>query len=525
MKFSFSPQFYIYGILAFVACVVTWDVSSVMLFPAPKDAYNTVRFGYDTASRRLATDDGYEYVNPNDTYSPNQYVKYGHKLTGQEFSTDMSYLERALYTPIIIFALGLVALILFNLGLLCRCCFQSCRCMPSQENESAFKRNALILRIFFFLFLLIAIIIDQLVFLGNQDVDTGVKLINDQVAKLQLVLGNIENNAKLLQSYGYDMTDEYNAAKTSCASTHISGYDSEISTYQSSMDSLVSALKPVTKNLNNVHDYIQLYGIFYRNIALYIIWGLAILCCLLILFFFFLKTLTGMKCMLFFTMVTYALYLILGVPWVLVASIGGDLCMAPTANLLKSMPKDSDLRNIASYYATCIGNNTLQHDIDSGTSSLTAMNSSLTMLLTPPYIPTQNCPGNHDIQSLQGTMNYISYAVDGIELDLTCSPIQEIWFAMMNEGFCKNLYTGIFYIWGSQLVTSFFLFLLMVTMSMIYQYFDIVRIAPSGEDGDGKTPADHLGEDVGVEAHHHQEPAEMVKYELVFEDHSEQEKI
>jgi len=455
MKISSSSQIITCAIVAFLMFIVTWDVSSLIIssttttptlssFSSSSLQYFTTSLdANDYISRRLSNDDDYTlYNNVNDTYKPNQFVEYGHKLTGQKFSTKMSYLQRVLYTPIVIFGLGALALFLFNLGLLCRCCFQSCKCLPQQENEIKYKQNELILNICFYLFLILVLIIDQMVFLGNDSVDKGVHTIDTNIQSLQSIINDINTNAKLLQAYGYDLSIEYTAAESSCTSVYIQGYSNDIATYQSSMDDLVNSLHPVVKQLNNVHDYLSLYGIFYRQIALYIVWGLAIVCSLCIFFCKLIQTLNGMKCFLFFTMLVYCLYLILGIPWVLLTSLGGDLCMSPTSHLLSTLSSSSgstsQVYTLAHYYATCQGNNTLTQDIDTGMSSLYTMNSSLTLLLTPPSVPGYNCPGDTNVEDLQTTLNSISNTINVIDEELLCPPIQSIWFNSLNTGICEE---------------------------------------------------------------------------------------
>lgn len=41
---------------------------------------------------------------------------------------------------------------------------------------------------------------------------------------------------------------------------------------------------------------------------------------------------------------------------------------------------------------------------------------------------------------------------------------------MINSGFCGDLYEGLFFVWGGQLIVSFCLFWLAVMASLLYQY-------------------------------------------------------
>jgi hypothetical protein len=52
-----------------------------------------------------------------------------------------------------------------------------------------------------------------------------------------------------------------------------------------------------------------------------------------------------------------------------------------------------------------------------------------------------------------------------------CPPIQFQINNVLHEGICHDSFIGVYIIWISQYLTTFFLFLLTIMISLIYQYF------------------------------------------------------
>lgn len=128
------------------------------------------------SQRKLADD--FPYSNPNDTYTPSIFVKYGHQLSGMEFGTDMKYLERVSYAPIGLFALGFLSIFFLDWGLLFRCCCNCCKCEPKRNNEF-YARNRTCNYVWFYILCFLVLVFDQLVFIGNTNVDSGVTTTRD----------------------------------------------------------------------------------------------------------------------------------------------------------------------------------------------------------------------------------------------------------------------------------------------------------------------------------------------------------
>lgn len=436
---------------------------------------------------RLLTDDTFVYYNPNGTYSPSIFVKYGHSLTGETFEADTAYITRALYTPIVIFGLGLLAIVGLYLGMISRCCSESCKCLPDPLSQK-YDRNKTVNTVFFYLFSLLVLIFDQLVFIGNDSISSGTDSFQSALTSAKGIVNNLDEYSGDLVTEGDSLESEYTALQSSCvfASAADDDVSSYIDSFQSAASSLNSAISPIPAQLTDVDDYLEEYAVYYRNIALYVIWGLAIFISLLFIATRLCHSETGIKTSIAFGTIVYLLYLVLGIPWVLLTSIFGDLCMDPNFNIIKSLPASEDLRSIAVYYTTCVGNNTLQVYLDESVSGLTSLNDSIQALKT-------YCPNDANLVALQGTINEVGVTVDDISAQIACAPLQSIWNTVVLDSLCGDLYTGIFYIWGSQLVTSFCLFVLIWIAVFTYNYLDgnsNERVSPSEDDDDDDSEAD-----------------------------------
>ena len=55
---------------------------------------------------------------------------------------------------------------------------------------------------------------------------------------------------------------------------------------------------------------------------------------------------------------------------------------------------------------------------------------------------------------------------------LTCPPLQTTLNALINEGLCTNIPTGLFTVWLSMSAFAFMLFFLNFTTGILYRYFD-----------------------------------------------------
>lgn len=449
----------------FLTCIIVGLVAGIAWTATPLP---------QPAQRRLST---FVYDNPNDTYSPNQYVKYGHMFTGLDFEANQEYGQRLIYAPAITFILGLLSFFGLLCGLMSRMCCECGKCMPDVKDDK-YEQHRFYHTIVFYVLVVLVLVFDQLVFLGNGDIDKGTKTIDDSILGVRDIFQVLDNDSITLLAYGDDLSAEYTAAKTSCSYASAADLSSYIETYDDALSSFQKSTQDVVDNLNKIHHHNSQDGVLYRSIGLYVVWGFAIVSTIL----FAVGQLTQSACFskfaVFFGMTTYLLFILLGIIWLFLTSAMADICMDPSYNLVKSVPS-GDVQNLAYYYVSCVGNNTLQEDVDSGRGDLTTLNDSVTELLRPGY-----CPGNSDLLDMRATLNSIDVSFDDVIVNMECPPLRTLWFQFINDGLCDQMYTGLFYVWGSQLITSFFLFFLALTATVVYQYYGGIKVGVRDDDDD-----------------------------------------
>jgi hypothetical protein len=179
---AFYWSFFIFA-LASCVCASVFPEFSQSQVSSPQEVDTET---YKSFTRQLSNDD-FTYSNPNDTYSPSMWVDYGHMLSGRDFDTSMDYLMRVMYAPVGLFALGLLAMLFLDIGLLFRCCCKACKCEPDRKGEK-YAYNRTCNYVWFFILCALVIIFDMLVFLGNTEVDKGVATTSDAIKETQSIV-------------------------------------------------------------------------------------------------------------------------------------------------------------------------------------------------------------------------------------------------------------------------------------------------------------------------------------------------
>jgi hypothetical protein len=350
----------------------------------------------------------------------------------------------------------------------------------------------------------LALLFDQLVFIGNINVTKGVQTVQSSIDGLLSIVHKILLESESLYSDGTDLRTSYKTLETTCTIFNASTLylNTYINKYQTEIISLEKTLKSVSNLLETAEtDYLEKYAMNYRTIAIYIIWGLGIFS---IFFFLWAKWKSSMKIMKLAIGVScfvYLLFLLLGIPWVIATSVGGDFCMDPVTNVLNEiLPSSSsstnnnnddnysgnalNLHDLVFYYSKCEGNSSLSNLITSSYSQITTLNTSLA------EITYETCTGSNSTEYNQllvaeikanftASILKITISTDKINDDyLACEPLQYILLQFLQTGVCSELYSGFFFIWFSQCITSFWIFSLMLTSAFTYQFYEMNKIAP-----------------------------------------------
>ena len=127
------------------------------------------------------------YSNPYDNFKPTKSMDIALKFSGVHElpNSSGSYLTIFLVTPIILFALGILALVVMCCGIFSRNCFACCSCLPKsiddEENKAEtakkLKSRRLTLYVVFYLFGLFALVANLCTFIGNAEITSGKSVV------------------------------------------------------------------------------------------------------------------------------------------------------------------------------------------------------------------------------------------------------------------------------------------------------------------------------------------------------------
>ncbi len=420
-----------------------------------------------------------QYYNPSDTYTASYIVTYGHYLSDKDFCKNEAYLNEIMTVPIVIACIYIVMLLCFLAGMSGRVHYQACKCRPPKEDNIEYEKQRTINLSLFYILCCLVLILDQLVFIGNYRIDLSIKTLSGATSSVQDATQEMKSDSEILFNLGGVLSTEYSAAAQTCSgsattNSSMAYLNGNITAYTTAMSSYTTSVTPISDFLNDVEDDIQAYGVVYRSIALYIIWALAILFTFAVLHYNRVEFRYGLKLSMGIGVIVYALYALLSFPWTYSTSLLADFCVFPSYNAVKSLPTRDSLQEIGVYYSTCVGGCTLTDNYQLARDSVNWLNA------TSVALRRGECAGNAALLNLQNTLHAAQSGLDDLYFSQACEPIQTQWFKFWNSGVCDDLYAGSFYVWGSQLLTSFFLFILIVCVSITYQFYpDLTQVYPS----------------------------------------------
>jgi hypothetical protein len=466
--------------------------------------------------RRLNTPN-FEYNNPNDTYVISNNVKRGEALTSDDFEPTEMYFDRALFQPIFLTALGIVALVLLILGLCCRCCCTCLQCLPNDhhtesghQNDSHAKRVAYIksqereITVIEITLIVLVLISDCFCYYGYGYLMKGNNDLIDALGDLETTFGDVVSHTNSIYTIDAPaMVTASNGGYTSGCSDakEIFGGDDGTGglvafsdtylnlakTLDGLADTMYDMLETANKEVSdNMADLIEIFVL--------LIFCLGFICCVLFALMKVCHTTCGTKLAMVWAMITFLLLLIFNMPMMYMSQVFGDFCMKPTFNAVWSIPAGST-RDMVKYYATCQGTDTLGEALGKASTGMNDIKNA-TDTITSTFA---SCSADTYASDLGSACTLSGDRLDAIGLLLSCPTFQRVWFKLINDAFCQGFFDGIYSIWVSQFLTSFFLYFLIIVASISYQFFkDIDTIVP---DDDYKDQDKYM--DARREDHHH----------------------
>ncbi len=238
-------------------------------------------------------------INP---YVPNYLVTMAHKIPHltQQLSSSLepfpidgfslagstSYLTSIAIFPAIIIVAGVLSVIIFQLVLVSRfCCQKCCKCCDDRkkrEHEDPnccfcwnISKNNPITIAFFYIFLVLAICANNLMFLGNNSMTTSIHDMGAALGSLANIFDNIAGLSSNLQASGKGILVSLNS--TSCISfknSTGSGLQHAMTTFVSSSGSMGSFVGGLPQTLRTNRDLIVSVGGPMKDQVVFIYYGI-----------------------------------------------------------------------------------------------------------------------------------------------------------------------------------------------------------------------------------------------------------
>jgi hypothetical protein len=437
----------------------------------------------ELVSRQLAIDDD-GYNNPDDTYTPSNNVNNGAAISGVDFDvSDTEYISTVLVKPILLFVLGFLSLFFLNLGLCCRCCCKCCRCLPNdhhtekghdhdshEKREKYINHQKMMVTAVEMLLIFSVLLADTLCFYGYTYLQSGTASLNEAFDMLLVIMKEVQASCLSLKDVDTPgITASKNAAKISCSVA--SGVLANLDEF---CDTLATTSETLYDTVTKLVDYIEL-GQTYVNDFLaanlrtfvFLIWCFAAVATGLFLLFRICRSECGTKFAIFWGELTFFLILLINLPLMVFTQILGDFCVQPTANILGTLGA-GDMKEMVYYYSHCVGNDTIGEALLAVKGAMTDINNATSVLKT--FCPSGTA-GYDDLTDMDGYITDSGSRFAEIADSISCENFQAVWFKLMNDAFCGGFYSGVYSLWVSQFITSFFLFFLIVTATVSYQYF------------------------------------------------------
>ena len=466
-----------------------------------------------------------EWINPADTFEPGANVKNGHSISGQDFSTTEEYATAVLTVPIVLTVLGFLSILGFQVFFCCGCIKHLCKPNdhhndPGHADDSASKRAAYInhqkLMVFIVEMVLCfcVLLADCLCYYGYGYIVSGGKDLLDALDMFQGLLDKAKASASTILDtavpgmhyyvalskgeYPYTGVSEGTCSPITggaISSTVEGAYDGvtmAATATGSAISAAVDLLESGSDYIVTLKDYVNDYLLAYADVFVFLVFSFAAVSVALFIIFRLVRSQIGTQFTIIWASLTFILLLLVCLPFMIFASTFGDICMNPSKNIVAQAP-DDELKAMLTYYSTCQGSSDIMDNFNLAKTEA----ESIPGLISDGFgnASTGFCVDYADNGDFTN-VGLLILASQGISVGLgeiidaaSCPNIQAIWFKIVNDALCTNFYNGIYSLWVSQFITSFFLFFLILVASVSYHYFASTKVYVSVEHGEGSKPS------------------------------------
>lgn len=403
------------------------------------------------------------YTNPADHYSPSLEIKAGSNICTTDIH-DPAYRTDVLKIPIGLFIIGVVAMLLMDMGLCCGC---TKSCALTKEGT---LRSVTIPLIVTYILLVACFVSTHILYLGYNEMTLGFGNVIDGINKIENMFLDLNATADVMGSNAARMV--VLCSQYACSeSTEIADMSVQVG-YGGNLLTLITTITDLTSSSSSLlHGYLDAYVVP----AMFVMYALLVVAVLTYLFSImchqkgWLSGSVGHIC--------WFLVTICGIVWMILVSAVADFCTEnPTVNAIESFQFGGDDRAFIQWYSTCrdgrainvttTGEINYYHE-----NPMDEFLNPVSVLFANFLQQTNSSSGSANYTELRAIATDQLALVDSSRQIMYCPAIQAAWFGIVNDGVCGNIFDGVRNVWIAEISSCILLFFIIFFASIVSRHY------------------------------------------------------
>lgn len=383
------------------------------------------------------------YVNPNDTYVPSAEVEQGIKISDGDFQKSKDYYIEGATTPIALFCVGFVALVVFNI---CLCCGVAKVCTRGKSDSHTLSCGEYCTSLIFTAFFIICLLAAHILYLGYSDVGDALDIMRTSTDEIESGFDDMNDHVNSLYSASEDLLPLCTAYNCQTLAEAVSGGVEYMSDDLGAIPDDVLKVNEAIDNAETVVNLLTFVMYCFLMVAL-VVYLLTQFCCK--------AAPSGAICC---GNIAFCTVAFIGILWMVITSVTADFCYEnPTINTLNAMSASKDQMYLVWYSSCHSGENPVHRYVN------------YTNVANEAIIDSLVNDTSTEARDIRRQTTLITHFLG----DLTqathdsCSPVQAAWLLLLNDGVCDSFFLGVRTIWICEVAACISLFFLMITGAII----------------------------------------------------------
>lgn len=286
-----------------------------------------------TPSEAVKSANGIPHVYQDGSMNSNPKFSMAVTPSAETLTGNSGYFPSLFTVPVILLALGLIALLFMNICFVLRCCCRCLKCGPTEDMIATDPLKVVKKRKFiwywFLFWVFIVLLADHALFFGNADMDKAIDSGSSTFGLLKGLFVDIAGQTTSMSSYLADYKDAVSYSGPSCQPVLTTAADAA-SSGATTMNGLVSGLP---NQIGNLQGYLGSDAKAYKNNIIWVLYAvIAVLVLLYPITAWFLHSKCIFYILMFVSQLVVLVYTFLCAILMFLVMFLGDFCMDPSAN-------------------------------------------------------------------------------------------------------------------------------------------------------------------------------------------------